>query len=122
MTPKASELRAPEIALGKRLKAWRDFRGLTQADVEHRGGLAHNALSRIETGSVSPKLATLERIAAALELSIEELHLRMPPVGPSIASNSADLHQLKRLIEELPPEKQAVVIQAMCQLIAQVKS
>src|SRR5215831_7739650 len=109
MTSKVSEPIRPEIPLGKRLKAWRDFRGLTQAEVEHRGGLAHNALSRIETGSVCPKLATLERIAAALQLSIEELHLRMPPVGPSIASDSADIHQLKQLIEELPPEKQAVV-------------
>jgi transcriptional regulator with XRE-family HTH domain len=121
MTPRSSQPLPPEIALGRRLKAWRDFRRLTQADVERRGGLAHNALSRIETGTVSPKLATLERIAAALELSVEELHLKMPPAESSVASGEADIHQLKQLIEDLPPEKQAGVIEAMCRLIAQVK-
>jgi transcriptional regulator with XRE-family HTH domain len=111
-----------DAALGQRLKAWREFRGVTQADVERRGGLAHNALSRIETGLVSPKLATLERIAAALELSIEELHLGMPPQGLSMVSERRGIYQLKQLIEDLPPEKQDSVINAICRLIAQVKS
>ena len=111
-----------EIALGRRLKAWRDFRGLTQADVERRGGLAHNAVSRIETGIVSPKLATLERIATALELSVEELHLKMPPPGATFASDKGDILQLEQLIEGLPPEKRIGVIEAICRLIEQVKS
>src|SRR5689334_12558667 len=111
-----------DTALGQRLKAWRDFRGLTQAEVERRGGLAHNALSRIETGGVSPKLGTLERIAAALELSVEELHLRTPLHVPSTVSDSQGIYRLKELIGALPPEKQAGVIDAICQLIAQVKS
>src|SRR2546421_509248 len=98
MKSRPSEPSPPEIALGRRLKAWRDFRGLTQAEVERRGGLAHNALSRIETGSVSPKLATLERIAAALELSVEELHLKMPPAEPGVATDKPDIHQLKQLM------------------------
>jgi transcriptional regulator with XRE-family HTH domain len=111
-----------DVALGQRLKAWRDFRGLTQAEVERRGGLAHNALSRIETGGVSPKLGTLERIAEALELNVEELHLRMPRDGSNMASDRAGIYQLKELIEALPREKQAGVIDAICRLIEQVKS
>jgi transcriptional regulator with XRE-family HTH domain len=110
-----------EIALGRRIKAWRDLRGLTQADAERRGGLAHNALSRIETGTVSPKLATLERIAMALDLSVEELHLKMPPPQHAGASCEADIHRLKHLIGDLPPERQAGVIEAMCRLIEEVR-
>src|SRR6476659_6240257 len=105
MKDKASYPLVSEMALGQRLKAWRDFRRLTQADVERIGGLAHNALSRIETGLVSPKLATLERIAAALELSGEELHLKMPPSGPGIVGKRAGVQRLVQLIEGFPPEK-----------------
>jgi transcriptional regulator with XRE-family HTH domain len=122
MKPNISYPSVAETALGQRLKAWREYRGFTQAEVERRGGLAHNALSRIETGGVSPKLGTLERIAAALELSVEELHLRMPPGAPNTAAESPGIYQLKQLIEDLPPEKQAGVIAAMCRLIEQVKS
>ncbi len=122
MKEKISYPSVSDVALAQRLKAWREFRGLTQAEVERRGGLAHNALSRIETGGVSPKLGTLERIAAALELSVEELHLRMPPDGPNTASEKVGIYQLKQLIEDLPPEKQEGVIDAICRLIAQVKA
>lgn len=122
MKPKFSYPSVADLALGQRLKAWREFRGFTQAEVERRGGLAHNALSRIEKGTVSPKLGTLERIANALELSVEELHLRMPPTSPSFVSDRPSIYQLNQLIEELPQEKQAGVIEAMCRLIAQVKS
>ena len=122
MTSKVSYPLPADMVLGQRLKAWRDFRGLTQAEVERRGGLAHNALSRIETGSVSPKLGTLERIAAALEVNVEELHLRMPPGGANIVSETAGIYQLTQLIEGLPSEKQTAVIEAICRLIAQVKT
>lgn len=110
-----------DFAFGQRIKAWRDYRGLTQAEVERRGGLAHNALSRIETGAVSPKLGTLERIAAALDVSVEELHLRTPPQGPNLVAERPGIDHLKQLIEALPPERQDAVIGAICQLIAQVR-
>jgi transcriptional regulator with XRE-family HTH domain len=119
---KSKSAHSTSLSLGQRLKAWRDFRDLTQAEVERRGGLAHNALSRIETGGVSPKLGTLERIAIALELSVEELHLGMPPKDPDIGPDEVDIFQLKQVLEGLPREKQAGVIDAICRLIAQVKS
>jgi transcriptional regulator with XRE-family HTH domain len=75
-----SKQQRPGLAdLGDQVSGWRRARGLTQADLESRAGLAHNALSRIETGQVSPRLASLEKIANALGLTTEELQFRKPP-------------------------------------------
>ena len=67
----------PELA--GQVVRWRRYRRMTQAQLERRAGLAHNALSRIEREEVSPRLETVERIAAALDLSVEELQFRTPP-------------------------------------------
>lgn len=67
-------------ALGDQVSGWRRARGLTQAELESRAGLSHNALSRIETGQVSPRLSNLEKIAGALDLTTEELQFRKPPI------------------------------------------
>lgn len=44
--------------------------GLTQAEVARRAGLAMGQISRIESGAVSPKLASLEALAGALEAAL----------------------------------------------------
>lgn len=51
---------------------------MTQSELERRAGLAHNAVSRIERNDVSPRLDTVEKLAAAMELSVEELTFRQP--------------------------------------------
>lgn len=61
------------------LRLWRKFSGLKQSELEQRAGLAHNAVSRIETGEVSPKLETIESLARAMDISFEELQFRLPP-------------------------------------------
>lgn len=67
-----------ETTLSEQVLGWRRNVGWTQGELERRSGLAHNAISRIEQGEVSPKLETVEKIAAALSISVEQLQFRRP--------------------------------------------
>lgn len=59
--------------LARRLKAEREGRHLSQQDLASKLGVAPNTVSRWETGTYTPKLDDLDRIAAALELDVAQL-------------------------------------------------
>jgi transcriptional regulator with XRE-family HTH domain len=54
--------------LGKNLRAARKTLGLTQEEVAERSGVQAGEVSRIEAGKRDPKVSTLEKLAAAVEL------------------------------------------------------
>jgi transcriptional regulator with XRE-family HTH domain len=54
--------------LGKNLRAARKKLGLTQEEVAERSGVQAGEVSRIERGKRDPKVSTLEKLAAAVEL------------------------------------------------------
>ena len=59
---------------GKSLpRAWREHLGLTQKEVAARMGISQAALSQIEAPESKPQRATLEKLAAALDVSLEQL-------------------------------------------------
>lgn len=53
-------------------RAWREFRGLTQAAIARRMRISQPALAQIEA-SVRPRRATRVRLAKALGISVEQL-------------------------------------------------
>lgn len=62
-----------EPAIGARIRSIRRARQLTQRVVAERTGLAEPFLSRIENGRAEPSVATLTRLAAALEVGVTDL-------------------------------------------------
>ncbi|MDX6581422.1 MAG: hypothetical protein QOI10_606 [Solirubrobacterales bacterium] len=54
--------------LGKNLRAARHRLELTQEQVAERSGVHATEVSRIEAGKRDPKVTTLERLAAAVEV------------------------------------------------------
>lgn len=65
--------KATRAEIGQRLLAARLQRGLAQADVARRAGLAPSYLSRVENGRIQPTFRTVQQIAAALGASMHEL-------------------------------------------------
>jgi transcriptional regulator with XRE-family HTH domain len=59
--------------LSKNLKAIRKEKKLYQKDIESLTGILASTYSRIENMEVSPNLASLEKIAQALEVSVADL-------------------------------------------------
>src|ERR1700681_2240243 len=55
------------------LAFWRKKRGLTQAGLARAAGIAQGFLSEIESGLKTGDVTVLQRIAAALEISLLEL-------------------------------------------------
>jgi transcriptional regulator with XRE-family HTH domain len=59
-----------EFSLGSRLRALRKERDLTQRELASRAGVSANAISLIERNEISPSVATLQRLATALNVKI----------------------------------------------------
>jgi len=64
-------------ALGERLRAARLAHGMTLRQAADRSGLSRAFLSQVERGQVSPSVASLTKIAEALDIHLAELFL--PP-------------------------------------------
>lgn len=62
-----------ELQLGTRIRALRQARHLTLRDVAERAGVTESFLSQVERDVTSPSIATVQRIARALDLSIGQL-------------------------------------------------
>jgi transcriptional regulator with XRE-family HTH domain len=53
---------------GKNLREARERLGLTQEQVAERSGVQAGEVSRIERGKRDPKVSTMEKLAAAVEM------------------------------------------------------
>lgn len=58
-------------SIGKKIKALRKTRGLTQAELADRLGLERASISNYETGKRAPHLHQLEQISKVLGVSLE---------------------------------------------------
>lgn len=84
-------------ALGEVIRDERERQGMTQAELGRRVGLSRPSISLLERGSTKfPKIATLEAIAAALNLPPHALYERA-----GIAVPDAGTGQLQWLAEQL---------------------
>lgn len=55
------------------LKAWREYRGLTQAELAEAAAMKQPALARLENSGSTPRAATVARLAAALGIEPGQL-------------------------------------------------
>jgi transcriptional regulator with XRE-family HTH domain len=63
-----------ESYLAKNIKRYRKERGFSQEDLARAAGITYSALSKIEAGySQDPRVKTLQKIARALEVTIDDL-------------------------------------------------
>ncbi len=59
--------------IGARVRAVREGRALTQAEVAEKSGLGPEQISRIENGRRRPRAKTLRKLAEALGVAVEKL-------------------------------------------------
>jgi DNA-binding XRE family transcriptional regulator len=55
------------------LKAWREYRGITQHELASRSAVARDLIAQIETRKKRGSVTTIDRLARALSLPIEAL-------------------------------------------------
>src|ERR1700676_584972 len=61
------------MVIGERLRQLRESKDLSQGDVEKRTGLLRCYVSRVENNHTVPAVATLEKMARALEVPMYQL-------------------------------------------------
>jgi len=59
--------------MNPKVRKWRERRKLTYRELAGRAGIALSTLYRIESGTASPTVAMLEKLAKALGISIRNL-------------------------------------------------
>ena len=70
-----------ELALGGRIRSLRQARRLTLRELAARAGVTESFLSQVEREVASPSIATVQRIARSLDLSIAQLFAEEPTTG-----------------------------------------
>ena len=101
--------------IGKRLKALREAKGLSQGDIERRSGLLRSYISRVEGGYTVPSLVTLEKFAKALGVQSYQLlyqgELRPKPVKlPEQANLARPLKKLIKQLESMPVSHRNILL------------
>jgi transcriptional regulator with XRE-family HTH domain len=79
---------------GELLRETRLARGLGQAELARRAGTTQNYISRIERGTVSPSLKTLQRLVHAMGQRMTLTTEPLPPGNVSAGELRADLNEL----------------------------
>jgi transcriptional regulator with XRE-family HTH domain len=96
--------------LAANLRQLREARGLSQQQAARLAGLPRPTWATLETGSANPTLAVLLGVAAALQVSIEELV--GPPRTTGRLYRAAELRSRRRgavTVRDLLPEKIAAL-------------
>lgn len=63
----------PAMNLAQKIAVARKRKGLTQEELAEQSGVTVRTIQRIETGETSPRMFTIKALAAALDLSYEDL-------------------------------------------------
>ena len=119
------------MVIGDRLKELRESKELSQGDIEKRTGLLRCYISRVENGHTVPAVATLEKMARALEVPMYQLfhdgaaspsirNLRLPKGSEEwgCKGNEADyLSKLCKLLAKMEPDDQKLLFH-MAQKVA----
>ena len=101
--------------IGKRLRALRKAKGLSQRDIEDRTGLPKAYVSIVENGRTTPTLQMLERWAEALDVALYQLFAvghdqPETPESPERIPVGAQEQTLLGLFNQMPVEDRALVI------------
>ncbi len=68
--------------LGAKVRALREARGLSQAELARRMGTTQSVIARLELGGAEPRLDTLRRVCAVLDA---DLTVELSPHGAAAA-------------------------------------
>ncbi len=55
------------------IRAWREYFNLTQQELAQRAGMSQPSLARLEKIDANPRMSTLQKLAIAMGISIEQL-------------------------------------------------
>jgi transcriptional regulator with XRE-family HTH domain len=79
---------SPDIDLGARIRTLRLARGETLRELASKAGVTESFLSQVERGVASPSIASVQRIARALDHTIAELFTEDQPISQVVRAGA----------------------------------
>jgi HTH-type biofilm formation transcriptional regulator len=64
--------------MGLLLRVWRERRGYSLRKLGERSGVSYVTIAKIEAGTMSPTVMTLDKLAAALDIRVRDLFPSTP--------------------------------------------
>lgn len=102
---------------GARLTQYRQRMQLSITELARRAGVDYMQVSRYEKGETAPSLGTAIRLAAILQVSLDELATGSEPPTP-LAFNNLHLFERMRQLDQLPPDRQEMALRVLDTVIA----
>jgi transcriptional regulator with XRE-family HTH domain len=111
-----------KMDIATRLQQFREWKQLSQGDVEQRTGLLRCYISRVENGHTVPSIETLEKISKALEVPLYhffaaddtdghgELAAKDRREWYSIGIGKSDLRKLRSALARMSPKDRTLLM------------
>ena len=99
--------------LGRRIRALRKLKNLTQERLGERSGINYKHLGAIERGEENPSLSVLQKIAKGLGVEIPELF--------SFQHEETDSTKLRRMIFDLVKDKKVERLQLILKIVKAIE-
>lgn len=101
----------------RKMRKYREARGLTQRELAHLTGITVNYISKLERGEVAnPGIDLIASLAETLHCSVENLIYS----EPEPLTNSDAINHLTSLLGNYPPQQQVALCNAFRQFLLQV--
>lgn len=92
------------VRIGVRIRHFRHSHGLTQETLAERANLSVPYVSRVERGRKKVSLASLVRIAGALDVTVDQLLC-----GVQFTDEAAYCQEVQELLADCSPEERSIV-------------
>lgn len=100
--------------IGKRIRELRISAQFTQAQLAERAGISNEFLSKIECGRTAPSVVTIQRMAEALGVSVDELFRDVQ--GTDAVDSASARYVLAEFLQEAGPEGRELLMR-LAQLV-----
>lgn len=102
-----------KVEIGRRLRALRGERGMTQIELAHAMGIHQTNLSQMERGIRGVGTRQVLKLCRALKVSPDRLLSLQAKQEPSAPSRNTRLLRRVRQVEQLPVEHQEAVVKML---------
>lgn len=107
--------------VGFRIKAFRKQRGLTQEELAIKSGVSVMSIRRYESEERTPKFATMEKIASALQIDVENVLFSLEELleaqhGLEKAHKAMCEKELMQYFDLLNLKGQRIAVERVCEL------
>ena len=110
--------------LGEAIRKIRQEKGLSQGEMQKRTGILRSYLSRVENGHTVPSFATLQRLAAAMEVTLSDFFAGEAggvPDGVVADPAAAYLQELRGYLPLLSPQQRQQLLEMVKEMARSVR-